>query len=165
MSYEESQLNRGFYLKSFICFFVVFFFVVFFFLYCFKGQSLDFVIIIIIHICDYICRAIRKRVFRHMWTAKAQIRIYDWRAKVRMILCARARWPECAALWHIFAWRGPYYNACIPAFLSFTFVSPFSLVFRRRDFLSNFDWLKRTLCRPWSDSSFRSRWYRSRSFA
>ena len=63
-------------------------------------------------------RSVRKCVLRHMRTAKAQVslrirtvwswpslsahrtigyyRIYEWRAKARMILCACAGWSKCA---------------------------------------------------------------------
>ena len=79
-------------------------------------------------------RAMRKSVFGHMQTAKAQIslctrtvwsgpslsaskiigyyRTYKWRAKARMRLCACAGRPESAHLAHAwgrsFAWHSPY---------------------------------------------------------
>ena len=83
----------------------------------------------------YLDQAMRKRVFAHMWIARAQISLlictvwsghslsssritgyqtmYKWRAKARMILCASAEFSECSfctcseALF--FAWRGPLY--------------------------------------------------------
>ena len=82
----------------------------------------------------YIGRAKQKRVFGHMRAAKAQIslriravwsgpslsankiigyyRMYEWRAKARMILCACKRWSKSANFEHVrrhvFAWGGPY---------------------------------------------------------
>ena len=75
-------------------------------------------------------RVLRKQVFGHMRKVKAQIiavrsrlslsanriigyyRMYEWRAKARMILCARAGWYESTHFAHdrrhIFAWRCPY---------------------------------------------------------
>ena len=78
-------------------------------------------------------RVMRKRVFRHMRTAKAQIRLricavwsgpsvsanriigyyrmYEWRAKARMIFCACTGWSEFARFAHVrrhsFAWCDP----------------------------------------------------------
>ena len=71
----------------------------------------------------YVCRALRKHVFGHMRTAKAQIslriravwsgpslsanrliryyRMYERRAKARMILCACAGWSEFAHILQI----------------------------------------------------------------
>ena len=81
------------------------------------------------------CRpAMQKRIFGHMRTTKAQIslricafwsghslsanritgyyRMYDWRAKDRMIICACAGWSESAHFAHVrrhfLAWRSPY---------------------------------------------------------
>ena len=78
----------------------------------------------------YMDRVMRQRIFGHMRTAKAQISLriravwsgpslsankligkemYEWRAKARMILCARAGYSESAHSAHVrrhfFAWR------------------------------------------------------------
>ena len=88
----------------------------------------------------------RKRVYEQMRTAKAQIslriravwsgpllsanriigyyRVYEWRAKAQMILCACARWSEPALFAHprrhLFTWNGPYVSKYLD---TFTFLS------------------------------------------
>ena len=82
-------------------------------------------------LAQYIDRTMRKRVFGHVLTVKAQIslriravwsgpslstnriigyyRMYEWRGNNRKLLCACARWSESAHfvhVWrHFFAWR------------------------------------------------------------
>ena len=82
----------------------------------------------------YLDHTMRKLVFRHMWTTKAQIRLricavwsgpslsanriirhytmYEWRAKAQGILCACTGWTEFAQFAHVqmhfFAWYGPF---------------------------------------------------------
>ena len=87
----------------------------------------------LIKVWHHMYRTMRKRVFRHMRIANVQIslriraawsgpslsanriiwyyRMYDWRAKTRMIRSACTRWCESAYFAHVrrhfFAWRDP----------------------------------------------------------
>ena len=107
-------------------------------------------------------RAMRKRAFGHMRTAKAQIslriravwsgsslsanriisyyRMYEWRANTKMILFACAGWSESLYFAndrrHYFAWRGPYKTVQLPNWVLPNYVKWSSRIFITGQFRS-----------------------------
>ena len=103
----------------------------------------------------YMGRAMQKRVFEHMRTAKAQIslggcavgsgpslfanriighqKMYEWRANARMRLWARAGWSEYAHIVHVqrhvFAWCYPYVIAGLNKICTITVLSISNMAF------------------------------------